>query len=286
MLTGAAVPGQEIQAMLSVNDRHVGHGLGEGGIDIAPSLEAHVEIQEQGPWLLIGHVLQLDGPCRADKSAGPAGNTILRELIERRGHLPLHSSSHKADGADPNQILAHSHAQATQDAVVLLEGETRLLDAQLSRQLLEQRDFRAAGQQQLHDHPPPFQHLLRGSEHLDLVADGVIAGSDQPRPSPAQHFHRAQPTDPVGLQGLVMTQRGDGDIQLSRCFQDGGILLDLDFPPVYNYANHSVNPFIEDFYTPCADGSRRILLAPVVRGISNTAPDNPLPDIDTDPEDL
>ncbi len=67
----------EVEAVLAIDDRHIGHSLGKRNKDIAPAAQPHVKVQQQRSRLLVGHVGDLDRPGRADELAGAAGDARL-----------------------------------------------------------------------------------------------------------------------------------------------------------------------------------------------------------------
>ncbi len=191
ILTGPAAPQCEVQAMLTVNDRYLGHGLGKGDVDVASPGETYVELQQQWPQFLVGDLFQLDRPCGADEGAGPAGNAVVGELEEGRPDFSVYAAPHETDGALADQFLAHPHAKSAQIAKLILRLEAYLSDPQAGSEFLHLGHVGTAGQEQLSQQLSPLQHLLRGRLHLDLPADGVVAGRDQPRAAIVGDLHRA-----------------------------------------------------------------------------------------------
>ena len=86
-------------------------------------------------------------------------------------------------------------------------------DSILPGQIADHIHLRAAGQEELQDHPAQLPHpFIAGFDDVSGGGD-IDAGGHHPGPFAFFDLHDAEPAGPVGRDGRVMAQRGDVDAE-------------------------------------------------------------------------
>ena len=176
----------------------------------------------------------------ADEGAGSAGAADFGKLPEGSGHLALGAPAHEADGPDVLQFMADPDALAAEDAVAVALGKAGLRDPQLLGHLPEFGNLGTAGPQEVDNQTAAFQDLFGVGEDLEALGHRVGAGGGEQGAVARGHFHQAEATAAVRLDGLVIAQGGDIDPQLAGRFQNGGPFRDLHRSVVNGQVNHGL----------------------------------------------
>ena len=148
---------------------------------------------------------------RADVDAAAAQPADLRLGVERRADAPLLAPAAEADGLGHHLFLAHPHAPAAQDAVLVLLPEP-LRGARRGPRPGPGSTF-DCGQ----DASSSSRIILRARSTRDEAVrtfepflGRIGAGRDQPGLRSLADLHHAQPAGPVGRQPFHVAQRRDG----------------------------------------------------------------------------
>ena len=109
----AAVPRQEMDAVVPVDGGGVGHRLGIEAEDVAPVVEALVKLSAFGYGGFAADFTDIGEVAGgANELAGPAGAAHLGKLSERSDDLPFGAPVYHADGAHPLDFKAHANTLA------------------------------------------------------------------------------------------------------------------------------------------------------------------------------
>ena len=169
-----AVTGKEMGTLGSVYGWNVGNGLSIGHIDGFSSSQPLIIFRWYWTYLFRGYLRELDMAGGADKVASATGHTRFRMLVERRRHLHFRTPAGKVNCPSPYPF-AHSNAEPTKDAVVVIQFEFGFIDAELLGKFFNEVVVGATGQQQFNDHLSVADDLLAVGLDLHALPDRVVA---------------------------------------------------------------------------------------------------------------
>ena len=199
--------GLEMDALVSIDGRCIGHRLCIGHIDRFPAFEAHIVLGGYQLKRLSGDVfsnrIQGDMPGGTDIGASTASDTGIGLLMEGGVYLEIDPPIGQIDGVG-SHFLADPNAKPAENTGILLTGETGFFDPILGGQLFYDGHIRTPGHQHLDNQLTTLMDRLGVGRNLHALPNRVVAGGNKTRPSPIEHFHGAQAAHPCRLQGLVV----------------------------------------------------------------------------------
>jgi hypothetical protein len=169
-----AVTGKEMGTFGSIYGRNVGNGLSIGHIDGFSSSQSLIIFRWYWLYLFRGYLGELDMAGRADKVTGATGHTRIRMGVERGRHLHFCTATGKIYRPS-TYPLAHSNAQPTKNAGVIIQFEFGFIDSELLGKFFNEVVVGAAGQQQFNDHLSVAADLLAVGLDLHALPDRVVA---------------------------------------------------------------------------------------------------------------
>src|SRR5512137_2658280 len=114
-----------------------------------------------------------------DVGAAAALAADLRAHVERGRDAPVLPPTLEADRPRRHLLLAHAHAEAAQDALLVLLLESLLAHLVGGGEVLDDLGLRAGGEEQLEDHLARPHHSPRGGAHHEPLLGPVGAGGDE-----------------------------------------------------------------------------------------------------------
>ena len=127
----------------------------------------------KGPLLTL--VVDFYGPGWANRRTSAAADTILRLFSERNHDAALTSPADEAEAGVPEFFRADLNAQSTEDAILLLLGESGFGNAHLLGQVPHRLRIGATGQEHFHDDVSGLDRLGSLRIDRDPVLDQIAA---------------------------------------------------------------------------------------------------------------
>jgi len=213
------ITSKKVGTFCSVNGWYVGHCLGIGDINGLSSPQALIVLREYWPHLFVGDFSKLDVAGGADKVAGTTSYTCFREGIEGCCYLHVRTTAGKVNspGTYP---LAHADAEATKNAIIIVQLESRFLDPELRSQIFDKVVVRAASQKEFDYHLPVADNFFGIGLDLHARPNRIIAGGDISFSPPIKQLHCTESAQPGWLEGFVVTEGGYMDIVLLCNLED------------------------------------------------------------------
>ncbi len=235
----AAVAGEQLDAVLGVDGGGGGHRLGveTGNVPLGHHLGIEFGEFRFGSLAADGRQV-VDMPGRTHEEAGPAGAAGGGKIPEGGHDLAFGAPAHHGDGGGMLDFMAHPHAFAAQDTVALALGVSGFGQAQLLGHDLEGRNFRAPGQEQIHDKSPGFLDFFGVGLDGDPFGHRIGAGRGELGAGPVGDFHHAEAAAAVGFEALEMAQGGNREAQLAGGLEDRGPFRNFNGPVVDRQVNH------------------------------------------------
>jgi hypothetical protein len=90
----------------------------------------------------------------------------------------------KPQGAHPDNLIAHTYAETAEDAIIARARDKAWLGHTVAgRHFLDHLCLWVGREDEIKDHLPGIDHLLRMGVYLEAIPDLVVAGGNDPGPA-------------------------------------------------------------------------------------------------------
>jgi len=213
------ITGKKVGTLGPIYCRYVGHCLRIGDINRLSSLQALVILRQYRPYLFVGDFRKFDVAGGADKIAGAASYTCFRECVKGGCHLHLRTAAGKVN-CPSSYPFTHADAEATKNAIIVVQFEPGFLDPELGRQIFDEIIVGAASQEELNYHLPVADDLLGVGLDLHARPHRIVTRGYKSCSPPVEKLHCTESAQAGWLKSFMTAEGGYVNIVLLCNLED------------------------------------------------------------------